>query len=456
MGTARWVASRYNVQATTGDGRLLIWNTLQGSITAFPAGQRDRVRATLTRRGFEAPATGLVSYLAKRGCLVKEGSDEFRRFRHRFGRTHYTNDHLELMLLASEDCNFRCEYCYESFPRGTMQPWVRASVKKLVERRLDGLRSLTLSWFGGEPLYGFEAIAELGPFFQQKAAERGIRFSAGVTTNGYLLAPDVADKLLRWGTKNFQVTLDGPAEDHDRRRPTRTGEGSFARIFENLTSLRGRSEDFNSIIRINFDSESHPRLHPFIEALGDAFGNDSRFRLLLRPVARWGGANDPNLEVCGVEEEERVIEELTHLARARGIGNFDDLRISGRFGAMVCYAARPNHLVIGADGKVMKCTVALGAHDANIVGRLMPDGELEIDEDKLTIWTEPTFDSVGKCRKCVVLPTCQSLACPYGRLRSGEAPCPPVRSKSKKRLVQIYGAPQRTANTVRIEQGRQY
>ena len=46
-----------------------------------------------------------------------------------------------------------------------MQPWVRTGIKRLVEKRLDGLRTLRISWFGGEPLYGFAAIEDLAPFF---------------------------------------------------------------------------------------------------------------------------------------------------------------------------------------------------------------------------------------------------------------------------------------------------
>src|SRR3712207_7092344 len=34
-------------------------------------------------------------------------------------------------LLASEDCNFRCTYCYEDFARGTMQPEVREGIKAM-------------------------------------------------------------------------------------------------------------------------------------------------------------------------------------------------------------------------------------------------------------------------------------------------------------------------------------
>src|ERR1044071_7965793 len=64
----------------------------------------------------------------------------------------FFNEGLQLILLPTEQCNFRCMYCYEDFSGGRMSPGVSEGVKRLIDRRLDGLRSLTVSWFGGEPL----------------------------------------------------------------------------------------------------------------------------------------------------------------------------------------------------------------------------------------------------------------------------------------------------------------
>ncbi len=150
-----WVPSRYNIRATAEDGRLVLWNSLSGKITVFKEGDRETVLRLLRKKGFEAPKVKLVSYLADRGYLVHKGADEFRQFQQLFGQQHYRTDALELILLASEDCNFRCTYCYEDFARGTMLPEVREGVKNLVRKRIRKLNRLQVSWFGGEPLYGW-------------------------------------------------------------------------------------------------------------------------------------------------------------------------------------------------------------------------------------------------------------------------------------------------------------
>ena len=75
------------------------------------------------------------------------------------------NKSLELTLLPTEKCNFRCTYCYEDFLIGKMKPWIRSGVKSLIEKRVDmGLRNLNLSWFGGEPLLAKDVLFEIADF----------------------------------------------------------------------------------------------------------------------------------------------------------------------------------------------------------------------------------------------------------------------------------------------------
>src|SRR5829696_351484 len=105
-GAVRWIPSRYNIRATTPDGRLVLWNSYRGTMSVFNASQKSRIEALLSQNGFEARQTGIVKYLFERGFLIKEGTDEYRRIQLGFGQQHYRTDVLQLILLASEDCNF--------------------------------------------------------------------------------------------------------------------------------------------------------------------------------------------------------------------------------------------------------------------------------------------------------------------------------------------------------------
>jgi uncharacterized protein len=436
-GVIRWAPSRYNVRATLEDGRLILWNTYRGSMSVFRPEQRSAIEGLLSQKGFEARSEGIVTYLHDRGFLIQAGTDEYRRIQLGFGQQHYRTDRLELILLASEDCNFRCEYCYEDFARGTMQPWVRSGVKKLLEKRLASLRSLSVLWFGGEPLYGLPAIEELAPFFLETAQANSLAFVSSMTTNGYLLTPDVADKLLSWNIRKFQITLDGAPEDHDRNRPARDGQGTFWTIFKNLQEMSRRPDPFFVDVRVNFDRGNYPRLGSFLELVDREFGNDKRFKVRFRAVGRWGGPNDPKLDICGEEEAGQVVQRLREEARRRGLNVTEDIRDVQGMGAQVCYAARPYNYIVGASGKLMKCTVDLDKHDRNVVGRITEDGDLRLDQDKMALWTEPAFEKDKKCQKCVVLPTCQGVYCPQIRIEENRSPCTPLRSSLKQEMRSV-------------------
>lgn len=434
-----WVPSRYNIRATAEDGRLVLWNTLSGQIAVFKAVHREGILALLQRKGFKHPKEKAVKYLADRGFLVRRGVNEYRQFQRLFGEQHYRADVLELILMPSEDCNFRCTYCYEDFARGTMIPEVREGIKKLVQKRIKKLNRLHISWFGGEPLYGMEALEDLAPFLVRIANENEVPFSSHMTTNGYLLTPEVAENLFSWSIRNFQITLDGLPEHHDHSRVARDGSPTFERIFENLKSLASRKDHFRVLLRVNFDQVNSRGLSKFVEILSGEFGNDPRFTLSLKPVGQWGGPNDAELEVCGSEDARRIQTTIMAEARRQGL-NLGTLRDAAQLGGQVCYAARPFNFLIGATGKVMKCTVVLDKDESNVVGRITREGDLEIDEDRFAQWTEPVFEQDGKCRKCVVLPTCQGSHCPLIRFETNTQPCTYIRSNPKGELLSILNS----------------
>lgn len=437
-GSRRWVASRFTVRAGTSDGRLILWNTYTGSLSAFQPEVRPRIEEMLRPGGIEGRRVGAIEYLAERGFVVPEGTDEYRRFQYSFAKQHHAQDRLQLILLSSEDCNFRCRYCYEEFARGTMMPQVRRGVKRYLEKRIASLQQLTLEWFGGEPLYGLAAIEDIAPFARDLANEHSVSFSSQMATNGYLMTPDVVDKLMAWGCPNYQITIDGPPESHDRSRPTRDGRGTFSVIFDNLVAMKKRSDGFSVNLRVNYDQENCDQLDPFLDLVERHFKGDSRFQLCFRPVGRWGGSNDAQLEVLSAAEAHKVRLRLEAEAGKRGLLLTDRINIyySG-LGCDVCYAARPYAFVIGTSGKVMKCTIDLDMKDRNVVGHLAESGEMTLDEDKMARWTEPAFERDPKCQRCVMLPSCQGVSCPVQRWDRAESPCVAIRSTFKGELRQV-------------------
>jgi uncharacterized protein len=133
-------------------------------------------------------------------------------------------------------------------------------------------------------------------------------------------------------------------------------------------------------------------------------------------------------------EHRQVTDVLRHKAVELGVraeGGVEEIRQPG---AQVCYAARPYSFVVGATGKLMKCTIALDQMPENVVGRILPDGTLEIDGDHFVKWVAPYYEEDKLCRSCHVLPGCQGAACPLTRIRDGERTCCSIKSNLKREM----------------------
>jgi len=291
------------------------------------------------------------------------------------------NDSLHLILLATERCNFRCTYCYEDFAIGRMSAETIEGVKRLIERRVESLDSLSISWFGGEPLLARSVVEEVSEHVVRLARERPqLAYSGDMTTNGFLLDTAAVERLVQLGIQHYQVSLDGPEPLHNRTRIQGNGKGSFGQIWANLLAIRDGSTPANVLLRIHLTPENLPMMPDFLLCIRKTFLNDGRFRVLLKPVERLGGPNDTTMEVVPQETRPGI---LAHLESILVDGKEEG---KGLFSAPdVCYASRPNSFVIRADGRIGKCTVAL-RDPANTIGNLLPDGSLDLDNDRLRPW----------------------------------------------------------------------
>lgn len=132
--------------------------------------------------------------------------------------------------MTSENCNFRCSYCYESHTNHHIERDVYDSALKLVNN--SSKENLIINWFGGEPLLEVEDIE----YFMKKVYDlkKFKSINSSIITNGYLLTEKNFNKLMKANVKVFQITLDGLKTEHDKQRYLKNGMGTFDRIVENL------------------------------------------------------------------------------------------------------------------------------------------------------------------------------------------------------------------------------
>jgi len=197
-----------------------------------------------------------------------------------------------------------------------------------------------------------------------------------MTTNGYLLSPDIFETLTPLGVRRYQVSLDGEREEHDRTRKNRNGSGTYDRIMDNLLYMSGSVHEFEVILRVHFTPDGKKNPEGVVTLLANKFGNDSRFKVNLKAIEDYSvdSMRKPDhTDRC----DERNYVKRVNLLMPRGMPvEFDD---------HICYASRPDSLVVRPDGSLAKCTIAF-QDEAHCIGKINQDGTIDVDGGKFSAW----------------------------------------------------------------------
>lgn len=192
------------------------------------------------------PSDETLALLRKRGYLTDSTiTDERERVRGLANLAHAgaVQSRPQYVFMMSYDCNLRCGYCFQDHMRTdpafrhllrTMDPAMIDRCMRAMRqidakhRRATSKRQITL--FGGEPLLAVNRpIVEY--LLEQLEREGGSDVHA--VTNATELH-HYFDLLRPGAIDTFQVTIDGPQDEHDRRRIRADRSGSFDKILENL------------------------------------------------------------------------------------------------------------------------------------------------------------------------------------------------------------------------------
>lgn len=280
--------------------------------------------------------------------------------------------------MPTEACNFRCAYCYETFALKRMTPSLVSGVKRLIERRAPRASRMQLSWFGGEPLLVPDILEEVGAHARRICQANDVPFTSDCTTNGYLLSADRLSALPRAGIELLHISLDGDKHAHDETRVLASGKGTFDMIWRNLEAIADSALPVKVLLRLHYLDTTVDSVLALARRITSRFGDDARFSHYFKAVGRLGGPRDADLPIMNREDR---AETERRLAAATGGMTPEQRRVASGS----CYAGHPWSFVVRSDGSLSKCTVAL-YEPFNSIGRLNPDGTVEIDRDRLQPW----------------------------------------------------------------------
>lgn len=322
----------------------------------------------------------------------------------------FSKESLELIILPTESCNFRCSYCYEEYAKGSMSEETQEGIVKYVRENIAQYAFLRVSWFGGEPLSAIPVINKLSEALRAVCKEYKKPYHATMTTNGYNLNLEIFKSMFKKNrVTHYQITIDGLKVTHDLQRKLANHKGSFDVILNNLKGIRDnvKSNLFIISIRCNITNDVYKNFDQYVNFIEEEFGDDKRFEFIWRIAWNPKGEVDEEGQYC----ENIVLTKILEKYKGRKLRIEADRTNFMCYGG-ICYAASKNNFVIGSDGTVYKCTVAF-KDEGNRIGKVYADGTMEIDESKYKFWTEQKeCMELEQCESCLRYPACLGMYCP--------------------------------------------
>lgn len=142
------------------NGSLLIMNARTGGILSLNPEYAQKFKRI--QEGDVRDADDLVAELIRGGILVNEERDELGEIRLQSRAARFANTALSLTIAPTMACNFCCPYCYEKGQAyTTMGEEVLTQLSKFVKDYYPGIASLSVGWYGGEPLLGMKMIERI-------------------------------------------------------------------------------------------------------------------------------------------------------------------------------------------------------------------------------------------------------------------------------------------------------
>ena len=411
-------------------GAMALWNDTDKRVYDLTGGDSDMSRAIETA-GDERCLSKVMDDLCKGRFIIEQGADEARYIEKGIKLARYDSSGLGLTIAPTMNCNFGCDYCYQSEDcrDGSMSSDIQEQILRFIEERAKSALWLGVAWYGGEPLLESEIIFSLSERIIKICEKKGVNYSASMVTNGYYLTTDMAKKLLDAKVSRVQVTIDGNREAHDSRRILKGGGGTFERIISNLIAV-APNENLHIGIRVNIDRRNYNSIDGLLERLHDAgLSGRKNFSVYFAPVDICSSeclrvADNIMTAEEYAEVEAALTKKAVELALAHASLPFRMFSI--------CAAVKPNGFVMLPNGDVHKCWNTVSDRSKRLCG--IEDIERVDTAPLYKDWISCGLFTLPECRDCIILPNCTG-GCSNNARNSLTTPCVSLKHNLKERLI---------------------
>lgn len=386
----KYKLSKYNIDYIEKNSTIM-FNTLTGEFTKFPF--EVDINSVLNME--EEKYKYLFEFLKNKRYIIEENEDEEKLVKQLENRIKKNNNQLSIVIMTTEKCNFRCEYCYEEKKKERLDSSKMEDIVQFVKQRISNYEGLYIEWFGGEPMLEMGVIEELSKKFIGICKDVKIPYRAGITTNGFFLSIDAVKQLKKLKISNYQITLDGMRETHDKQRKQANGKGSWETIVNNLREIRDNlnSSTLKFVIRTNITKEIFDDFETYLNFIKKEFLTDKRFSFLFRMASDWGGEIGVDVKNKFIEKKDyqniirKLLEEQIPLEYFKSVL---------KPGGLLCYAWKEGSYVFNSEGKRIRCTLKIEDYQV---------------EDEYRRQEYKKYGHPEKCLRCVKYPICLKVNC---------------------------------------------
>lgn len=302
--------------------------------------------------------------------------------------------HISLLITVSSKCNYHCEYCFQgSHNNGiNMTDATVADTISYIKKEIDNndkLKSLGVTFFGGEPLMNMNAIRTISNSLLDYTKEKGITYRAAIDTNGFFLTSDISKELKELGVVKAQIAFDGFEDFYNTTR--KAPKDAYKRVLKNI-----EESVLPIIIRVNVTKKNQDETKELIRYLYSLESiKNGKDKVSIMRVSVYSGESD-----CNFTDKEwlQFREGFTDLLDVADASTLFKLPSAAPFG---CAMLQKHNVVIGVEGNLYRCdrqSCEKGKEIGDLKNGINENCEIE------KAFRSSVLDD--KCMKCKYMPIC--------------------------------------------------
>lgn len=384
--------SRYNIIFDK-NGSQYWFNTLTKACLRIPTTIGEKISMSTDEKVFdESLPQVLLEKLRINGFIIEDEVDELQIIRDRNRKEINRKDYF-LVILPTLNCNLKCWYCIQKHIPSKMNSFNIEKIKEHINYMIkeEGITSLKLEWFGGEPfLYFNEVINPISQYAKDLCKEYHIPFINGATTNATLIGKSIVDKLSNINLDLFQITIDGPKEDHNKVKYNDQITDAFSLTLKNIVCILSKSNKARINLRINYTDKNLKEA--ICNQVNQYIPEALRHRISISLKKVW----QEEVSKSRYENYKSVVRRFEESGY-----KVTYLDIVNDF--VSCYVGRRYYNTINYNGQVYKCTASDQLYRES--PGILENGVIKYFNDYEENNTSPSYEN-EKCLNCIYLPMC--------------------------------------------------